>query len=132
MPALVSLITLAATVLFFVTDQHWEMIAGAARLLYGDAGRLRASTRSGASSRSTDQSARHLPAGACAIASPFLIYTVIVNLAIGLVNKLTPQIPVYFISMPFVVAGGLALLYVSLGELLRVFMLGFQSWIDAL
>jgi flagellar biosynthetic protein FliR len=41
------------------------------------------------------------------LAMPFLIYAVIVNLAIGLANKMSPQIPVYFISMPFVVGGGL-------------------------
>ena len=40
------------------------------------------------------------------IASPFIIYSVIVNLAIGLTNKLTPTIPVYFISLPFVLFGG--------------------------
>ena len=41
------------------------------------------------------------------VASPFIVFAVIVNVAIGLVNRLTPQIPVYFISGPFVIAGGL-------------------------
>ena len=34
------------------------------------------------------------------ITSPFIVYSVIVNLAVGLINKLTPAIPVYFISCP--------------------------------
>ena len=41
------------------------------------------------------------------LGSPFIAYAILVNLAIGFVNKLTPQIPVYFISLPFVIAGGL-------------------------
>ena len=41
------------------------------------------------------------------LGSPFIAYAILVNLAIGFINKLTPQIPVYFISLPFVIAGGL-------------------------
>ncbi len=52
------------------------------------------------------------------IGSPFIAYAVIVNLTIGFVNKLTPQIPVYFISLPFVVTGGLFLLYFLIGTML--------------
>lgn len=52
------------------------------------------------------------------IGSPFIAYAIIVNLTIGFVNKLTPQIPVYFISLPFVVTGGLFLLYFLIGTML--------------
>ncbi len=44
------------------------------------------------------------------IAAPFIVFAILVNFSVGLVNKLTPSIPVYFISMPFVLgraAGGL-------------------------
>ena len=40
------------------------------------------------------------------ISSPFIVYALIINLMVGIANKLVPQIPVYFISMPFVFAGG--------------------------
>ncbi|WP_371347791.1 flagellar biosynthetic protein FliR [Ancylobacter sp. IITR112] len=63
------------------------------------------------------------------LASPFLIYSVVVNLAVGLINKLTPQIPVYFIAMPIVTAGGLLLLYVTVDDVLRIFMEAFASWL---
>jgi flagellar biosynthetic protein FliR len=59
------------------------------------------------------------------LGSPFVAYAIIVNLAIGFVNKLTPQIPVYFISMPFVIAGGLILLYFGASVLLTLFADGF-------
>ena len=53
----------------------------------------------------------------------------IVNFAFGLTNKLTPQIPVYFISLPFVIAGGLFVLYFTLGEFLGVFVQSFSLWL---
>src|SRR5690606_38404181 len=43
------------------------------------------------------------------LGSPFIAYAILVNLATGFINKLTPQIPIYFISMPFVIVGGLIL-----------------------
>ncbi|TGU70958.1 flagellar biosynthetic protein FliR, partial [Mesorhizobium sp. M1C.F.Ca.ET.144.01.1.1] len=48
-----------------------------------------------------------------------------VNLTIGFVNKLTPQIPVYFISLPFVIAGGMIIFYFAVGTLLSLFVDGF-------
>jgi flagellar biosynthetic protein FliR len=44
------------------------------------------------------------------LGAPLLIYAVIFNLIAGLVNKLTPQIPVYFVSAPFLICGGMVLL----------------------
>ena len=63
------------------------------------------------------------------ISSPFIVYALIINLMVGIANKLMPQIPVYFISMPFVLAGGLLLLYFTIGESLRLFMAGFIGWL---
>ena len=48
---------------------------------------------------------------------------------VGIANKLTPQIPVYFISLPVVLAGGFILLYFTIGESLRLFMMGFMGWL---
>ncbi|MCT7377553.1 flagellar biosynthetic protein FliR [Chelativorans salis] len=59
------------------------------------------------------------------LGSPFVAYAILVNLAIGFINKLTPQIPIYFISLPFVIAGGLMLLYFGIGTFLRLFADGF-------
>lgn len=47
------------------------------------------------------------------LGSPFIAYGLLINVAIGFVNKLTPQIPIYFISLPFVIAGGILLLYLG-------------------
>lgn len=59
------------------------------------------------------------------LGSPFIAYALLVNLAIGFVNKLTPQIPVYFISLPFVIAGGMILLYFGISGFLTLFADGF-------
>ncbi|KQZ14423.1 MULTISPECIES: flagellar biosynthetic protein FliR [unclassified Mesorhizobium] len=59
------------------------------------------------------------------LGSPFIAYAILVNLTIGFVNKLTPQIPVYFISLPFVIAGGLIIFYFAIGTLLSLFVDGY-------
>ena len=59
------------------------------------------------------------------LASPFIAYAILVNLAIGFVNKLAPQIPVYFVSLPFIIAGALIMLYFGIGILLSLFGDGF-------
>ncbi len=59
------------------------------------------------------------------LGSPFLAYALVVNLMVGVLNKLTPQIPIYFVSLPFVIFGGLILLYFSAPTLLSLFGQGF-------
>lgn len=59
------------------------------------------------------------------LASPFLAYAILINLTVGFVNKLVPQIPVYFIAQPFIILGGLLLLYFGAATLLSLFADGF-------
>jgi flagellar biosynthetic protein FliR len=59
------------------------------------------------------------------LASPFLIYGLMFNVAVGLINKLAPQVPVYFISTPYLLMGGLFMLYLSIAALIRQFADGF-------
>eukprot|EP01031_Cornospumella_fuschlensis_P009113 gene9113-11190_t len=54
------------------------------------------------------------------LASPFLIYGLLFNVAIGMVNKLAPQIPIYFISQPYLIMGGMFLLYLGIAAMLRL------------
>ena len=61
------------------------------------------------------------------LGSPFVAYAILVNLTIGFVNKLTPQIPVYFISLPFVIAGGMIMFYFAVGTLLSLFADSFVT-----
>jgi flagellar biosynthetic protein FliR len=127
-PALVPLITLSAAVLFFLTDQHWELLRG---LISSYRIWLPATGISVADG--VAQLLDHLSQAftlALRVASPFVIYAVIVNFAIGLANKLTPAIPVYFISIPFVLLGGLLLLYFSSHEIVLQFSIAFAAWLS--
>ncbi|MCY0093538.1 flagellar biosynthetic protein FliR [Hoeflea ulvae] len=60
------------------------------------------------------------------LASPFLVYGLIFNLSIGMVNKLAPQIPVYFISIPFILFGGLVLFFFGSTTFFSLFLAGFE------
>ena len=59
------------------------------------------------------------------LASPFILYGLIFNIAIGLINKLAPQIPIYFVSLPFIIMGGMVLLYFGISSMLEIFTAGF-------
>jgi flagellar biosynthesis protein FliR len=126
-PALVPLIMAAVTTLFFLTDQHWQVLKG----LMNSYDVWHPGDRLGGDLGLTHVVSRLSEAFALTlrITSPFIVYSVIVNLSVGLINKLTPAIPVYFISVPFVMFGGFLLLYLTSDELLTQFMLGMSSWL---
>jgi flagellar biosynthetic protein FliR len=126
-PASVPLIMAAVTTLFFLTDQHWQVLRGLmnsydvwhpGEKLSGDM------ALNQLASRLTDAFVLTLR-----ITSPFIVYSIIVNFSVGLINKLTPSIAVYFVSVPFVLVGGFLLLYLTSDELLTQFMLGMSSWL---
>jgi flagellar biosynthetic protein FliR len=123
----VPLIMTSVTTLFFMTDQHWQVLRG----LMNSYDVWHPGDRLGGS-MPLDQLVGRLSEAfvlTLRIASPFIVYSVVVNLAVGLINKLTPAIPVYFISVPFVLFGGFLLLYLTSDELLTQFMLGVSSWL---
>jgi flagellar biosynthetic protein FliR len=124
-PALSALISLSALALLFALDFHYDVI----RALI-------------ASYDTLPIEAFFKPQGALVdladtlgdsflvvvrLGSPFLAYAILVNLATGFINKLTPQIPVYFISLPFVIAGGMILMYFAIDTMLALFAGGFTA-----
>jgi flagellar biosynthesis protein FliR len=126
-PALVPLIMAAVTTLFFITDQHWQVLRGLMNSyeVWHPGERL-------AGDMALTQLLNRLSDAfvlTLRISSPFIVYSVIVNFSLGLINKLTPTIPVYFISVPFVLFGGFLLLYLTSDELLTQFMVGMSSWL---
>ncbi|MCR9137914.1 MAG: flagellar biosynthetic protein FliR [Alphaproteobacteria bacterium] len=62
--------------------------------------------------------------------SPFVVYGLTFNIAVGMVNKLAPQIPVYFISLPFILTGGLILLFYGSNDFFHEFAAGFAPVFD--
>lgn len=61
------------------------------------------------------------------LASPFILYGLIFNISIGMINKLAQQIPIYFISTPYLIAGGMFMLYLSIAAMLKQFADAFPS-----
>lgn len=55
------------------------------------------------------------------LASPFLIFGLMFNFAVGLVNKLAPQVPVFYISTPYLLLGGLLLVYFTIASMVMQF-----------
>ena len=127
-PALVSLITMVATTLFFVSDQHLEVFRGLS------ASYVALPVASGFDSRfGLAQIGDCIGKAfflALRIGSPFILFSLIIHFAVGLVNRLTPQIPAYFIATPFVIIAGLYLLFLSFGQFLDLFISGFSGWMS--
>ena len=66
------------------------------------------------------------------LGSPIIIYAIILNAISGLVNKLTPQIPVYFVSAPFLICGGLVALIWIADDIILLFTMEVEAFIDRL
>jgi flagellar biosynthetic protein FliR len=127
LPAITTLITLTATALIFVTNLHWEVLRG-----------LGASYTALPVSGLFDARFDLVQVSDCLtksflislrISSPFIVYTLIINFAIGLAGKLIPQIPLYFITAPAVIAGGLLLLYATCEPFMQIFNAAFSGWL---
>jgi flagellar biosynthetic protein FliR len=123
-----TLVMLAATAILFAGDFHWEILRGIVSSYTAIPMRTDFDAAYGV---------RHLGSVlgqsfvvAVRVASPFFLYSVIANFTLALVNRVTPQISVFFVAPPFVAAGGLLVLYfVSKGEI-EQFLSAFASWLS--
>nr|WP_255726339.1 flagellar biosynthesis protein FliR [Microvirga sp. ACRRW] len=127
LPAISSLIMMVATAAIFLSDLHWELIKG----LIGSYSRMPFGQSISTQSSLTELMDQVGSAFVIAlrISSPFLLYSVIVNLVAGLANKLTPQIPVFFIATPFIMLGGLFIMYFAAQDYVLLFMEAFAAWL---
>jgi flagellar biosynthesis protein FliR len=127
LPELATLVVFATTTLIFIADLHWTMIGAVLdsyrRFPIGDwiSGPV-------ALSQIVDALAYAFPL-ALRIAGPFLAFGAVSQLAFGLIGKASPQLPIYFISTPFILAGGLALLYAAAGGAFSTLMSGLSFWL---
>ena len=63
------------------------------------------------------------------LSGPFLLYGIIVNLALGLANRFAQQISIYHATTGAVILGGLLLFYLLWGDMALVFTEGYRSWL---
>ncbi len=127
LPSFGSLVTVTATALFFITDLHWEVLRAIVEsyrvLPVGDG------LTSGFAMRNVGDALSKSFLLALQVCGPFVIYSISINVLFGIANKLTPQVPVYFVSLPFVILGGLVVLYFVVPDFLRIFIQGFGNWL---
>ncbi len=109
LPSMASLIVLGATTLIFVSDQHWELIRG----LYQSYDYVPPVSEFNGEfmMRELLQALRQSYLLVFRICSPFLMFALIVNLGFGFLNRMTPHVPVYFLSAPLIILLGLQLFY---------------------
>jgi flagellar biosynthetic protein FliR len=106
-PALTTLLTMTTLLILFSLDFHHPIIAALAMSydLLPLGGEIDPSI-------STDQFVRMLSEGfsnVFRLASPFLIFALLANFYIALVNKLAPNLQLYFVAAPAVIIGGVLL-----------------------
>lgn len=127
LPPIADFVTVTATVMIFASDLHFELIRGLARSFQIMPVGFLLAPRAALIMVADQLSASFLLC--LRIASPFVVYALAVNLAMGLLNRLTPQIPVFFVAGPFVIAGGLVLFYFISGTMVAAFMAAFGDFL---
>ena len=127
MPPLASMVSLGATALIFVSDFHWEILRGLTASY--KAIPIRADFDPSYSLRQIGAVLGQSFGIAIRVTSPFFLYSIIANFALTLINRVTPQIAIFYVAPPFIVSGGLLLLYFAVKAQIGEFMAGFASWL---
>ena len=60
------------------------------------------------------------------IGSPFIVFALVFNLGLGVLQRLMPQFQVYFLAAPLTILVGLAITAVLIGTIMRL----YQSFVE--
>lgn len=126
-PALSTFVLTAAITLIFVMDLHIELIHGLMSSY-----RLVPFSRTLTSDDFLPELSDTLSQAyvlALRITSPFLLFSLIINLGFGFLARLIPQAPIYFISAPFLIVAGLYSVYLISNDFITAFLNQFGSWV---
>ena len=63
------------------------------------------------------------------ISSPFIVFTVLVNFALGVAGKMTPRVSTYFALTGAIIMGGVFLLAIAAPQLLSVATNAYGDWL---
>ena len=64
-----------------------------------------------------------------AIAAPFFVMGVVLNLGMGLANRMMPQLPVFFVAAPLLIGAGFLILIAAMPPALDHFINVFSQWL---
>ncbi|TDE38899.1 flagellar biosynthetic protein FliR [Antarcticimicrobium sediminis] len=67
-----------------------------------------------------------------AVAAPFFVMGVILNLGMGLANRMMPQLPVFFVAASVLIAAGMLVLGVAIPSMMDFFISQFTDWFGLL
>ena len=125
LPPLASMIMAVVTLLVLTSDLHRQIIIGLVQS-YDAMPPAQAFSERFALIRIVDTlSASFLVT--LRLMSPFIIYAVAVNFAFGLVNRVVPQVPIYFVVAPLVLLGGIYLLILIQRDVIAGFIDAFGA-----
>ncbi|HBS23995.1 MULTISPECIES: flagellar biosynthetic protein FliR [Thalassospira] len=65
------------------------------------------------------------------ISAPFLIVAIVLQVALGLLNKLMPQLPVFFVAMPIQIGLAFILLALALPTMMMVFLEYYETGLES-
>lgn len=65
-----------------------------------------------------------------AIAAPFFIMSVVLNVGLGLANRMMPQLPVFLVGAPMLIAVGFVILLVAASPMMNFFLTDLANWLD--
>lgn len=121
------LLTLTATALFFMLNLHAEVILALmdSYQFWPPASQVQSVPSLEVLTKALAQSFRL----ALQLAAPFVIYSILVNLAFGLLNRLIPMIPFQLVGAPLVAYGGCCLLLFVFQPMQSAFIQTFETWL---
>lgn len=64
-----------------------------------------------------------------AIAAPFFVMSVVLNLGMGLANRMMPQLPVFFVAASLLIFAGFVVFGVAIPSMIEFFIGQFSSWL---
>lgn len=100
-PTLTSFVMVSALTLVFCTDLHLEVIRGL--FLSYESAPLLVAPEAGGLLEDIMRVLTDAHLLALRISSPFLLFALVVNIALGLLARLTPQVQIYFIMTPAII-----------------------------
>jgi flagellar biosynthesis protein FliR len=127
-PPLVTFISLCGTMMVFTTNMHLVLLS--ALIDSYDLMKVGATIDLGFHLDRFLVTLRKTSELGLRLSGPYIVYSIVVNLTIGFVNKFTSQISVYFLTTGMVASGGLLMLYYSISDWLNLFAQDFVTFFN--
>lgn len=124
-----SLLLIAAITLILVTDTHHIIIEA---LLFSYTAFPFGMLKTDDLASQIVKAAQHSIYIGTAIAGPFFVMGVILNLGMGLANRMMPQLPVFLVAAPLLIAVGFVVLLFAAPSMMGFFLQDLASWLGRL